>query len=123
MLLFPVFPDVRVWIVLQLVSGIMLGHFYIVTEAWLNHFADESLRARVTAIYGILPAVGYAIGAGIYTLVGFRGVAPFVAAAMAMTAGLVPLVLMPGARVTSLLVVRDACGRRRAWYLGYSESL
>jgi len=110
MLLFPVFPNVRVWIVLQLVSGIMLGHFYIVTEAWLNHFADESLRARVTAIYGILPAVGYAIGAGIYTLVGYRGVAPFAAAAIAMAAGLVPLLLMPG-NAGDIVVG----GERRMW--------
>jgi MFS family permease len=110
MLLFPVFPDARSWIVLQLVSGVMLGHFYIVTEAWLNHFADESLRARVTAIYGILPAVGYVIGAAIYTLVGFRGVAPFVAAATAMAAGLVPLLLMRG--TAGEIVVG---GEKRMW--------
>jgi MFS family permease len=110
MLLFPVFPDVRVWIVLQLVIGIMLGHFYIVTETWLNHFADESLRARVTAIYGILPAIGYAIGAGIYTLVGFRGIAPFVAVAAAMTASLIPLLLMP-ARAGDIVIGSE----RRMW--------
>lgn len=37
----------------------MRGDFYKVTEAWLNHFTDESLRAR-----------DYAVGAGIYTLCG-----------------------------------------------------
>jgi MFS family permease len=96
LLLFPVLPDVRIWIVLQLVNGAVLGHFYLVTEAWLNHFTEEALRARVTAIYGILPAIGYAIGAGIYTLVGFRGSAPFIAAAAAMAVGLVPLLLLRG---------------------------
>lgn len=96
-LLFPVFPNVWAWIALQLVGGAVLGHFFLVMEAWLNHFSSESMRARMTAIYGILPAVGYAIGAAIYSGIGFTGSAPFVAAAVAMTAGLVPLLLLRSA--------------------------
>jgi MFS family permease len=97
LLLFPVFPNVWVWIALQLVTGAVLGHFFLVTEAWLNHFSGESIRSRVTAIYGILPAIGYAVGAAIYSYVGFKGSLPFVAAAAAMAIGLMPLLLLRGA--------------------------
>jgi MFS family permease len=110
LLLFPVLPDARVWIVLQLVNGAVLGYFYLVTEAWLNHFTGEGLRARATAIYGILPAIGYAIGAGIYTVVGFGGCAPFVAASTAMAIGLVPLLLLRGTRGDAIIG-----GERRLW--------
>jgi MFS family permease len=110
LLLFPVLPDVRLWIILQLVNGAVLGLFYLVTEAWLNHFTGEGHRARTTAIYGILPAIGYAIGAGVYTLVGFQGFAPFAAAATAMAVGLVPLLLLRGTRGDAIIG-----GEKRLW--------
>ena len=43
--LFPLFPYDWAWIVLQIVSGATLGHFSLITEAWLNLFSTE--RSRV----------------------------------------------------------------------------
>ena len=40
------------------------------------------------ALYGALPAVGYVIGVGAFTVVGYDGYAPFVAAAGALALGL-----------------------------------
>ena len=94
--LLPVFPYDGVWVALQIVGGATLGHFSLITEAWLNLFSRESSRARVTSLYGILPAVGYVIGAGIYALVGYRGYAPFLSASVAMALGIVPVLLIPG---------------------------
>lgn len=93
--LFPLVPYDWAWIALQVLTGAMLGHFSLVTEAWLNLFASERTRARVTSLYGILPAIGYAIGAAIYALVGYRGYAPFVAGSLAMAVGVVPILLIP----------------------------
>ncbi len=61
--LFPFFSSDWSWIVLQIVGGATLGHFSLITEAWLNLFASDRIRGRVMALYGILPAVGYALGA------------------------------------------------------------
>jgi MFS family permease len=94
-LAFPVLPNIWAWIALQLISGVLLGFFYLVIEAWLNHFSTDSFRGRLAAIYGIVPAVGYSIGAGVYPLVGSRGCAPFIAAAIAAGAGTVPLLRVP----------------------------
>ena len=69
--LFPLFPSDWTWILLQILTGATLGHFSLITEAWLNLFSTEGARARVTSLYGILPAVGYALGAGIYALIGY----------------------------------------------------
>jgi MFS family permease len=93
--LFPLVPYDWAWIVLQILTGAMLGHFSLVTEAWLNLFAGERTRARVTSLYGILPAVGYALGAAIYALVGYRGYAPFLAGSVAMVLGVLPVLFIP----------------------------
>jgi MFS family permease len=93
--LFPLMPYDWAWIVLQILTGAMLGHFSLVTEAWLNLFASERTRARVTSLYGILPAIGYALGAAIYALVGYRGYAPFLAGSVAMALGVLPVLFIP----------------------------
>lgn len=94
MSLLPLVPYDWAWIILQIVSGATLGHFSLITEAWLNIFSTERSRARVTSLYGILPAIGYALGAGIYALVGYQGYAPYVAASVVMAVGILPLLLI-----------------------------
>jgi MFS family permease len=93
--LFPLIPYDWAWVLLQIVSGATLGHFSLITEAWLNLFSTERSRARVTSLYGILPAIGYALGAAIYALVGYRGYAPYLAASAAMAVGIGPIILIP----------------------------
>ena len=93
--LFPVIPHDSAWIILQLVSGATLGHFSLITEAWLNLFSTELSRGRVTSLYGILPAIGYALGAGIYAVVGYQGAAPYLAASAGMAIGIFPILLIP----------------------------
>jgi MFS family permease len=93
--LFPLIPYDWAWVVLQILTGATLGHFSLITEAWLNLFSIERSRARVTSLYGILPAIGYALGAGIYALVGYRSYAPYLAASVAMAIGILPILLIP----------------------------
>ncbi len=93
--LFPLVPYDSAWIVLQIVSGATLGHFSLITESWLNIFSTEHARGRVTSLYGILPAIGYALGAGVYGFVGFRGYAPYAAASGAMALAILPILLIP----------------------------
>jgi len=93
--LFPLLPYDWAWIVLQIVSGATLGHFSLITESWLNVFSTERSRGRVTSLYGILPAIGYALGAGVYALIGYRGYAPYLAASATMAIGCVPILLIP----------------------------
>lgn len=93
--LFPLFPSDWAWVFLQIVGGATLGHFSLITETWLNLFSTERARARMTSLYGIVPAVGYALGAGIYVLVGYKGSAPFLVASAAMAVGIFPILLIP----------------------------
>jgi MFS family permease len=101
--LFPLFPNDWAWIILQLLTGATIGHFSLITEAWLNLFSTERARARVTSLYGIFPAIGYAMGAGIYILVGYRGYVPFVCASAVLAVGVVPILLIPNAAADIVL--------------------
>jgi MFS family permease len=93
--LFPLFPSDWSWLVLQVLSGATLGHFSLITEAWLNLFSTENTRGRVLSLYTILPVIGYGIGTAIYVLVGYHGYAPFVWSSIAMAAGFIPIVFIP----------------------------
>jgi MFS family permease len=93
--LFPLVPYDGAWILLQILAGATIGHFSLITEAWLNLFSNERTRARVTSLYGVLPAIGYVVGAGIYSWTGYRGYTPFIAASSAMALAIVPVILIP----------------------------
>jgi MFS family permease len=93
---FPLFRNIVAWTVLQVLSGFLLGHFYVVTEAWLNLFSTDVTRGRTTAIYGIVPAAGYLVGSQIYAQIGFRGYTPFLVSAAIVALGLAPLLSVRG---------------------------
>ena len=114
--LFPVVPRDGAWIVLQLATGALLGHFALVTEAWLNLFASEDTRARVTSLYGIVPAMGYALGAAVYALLGPRGYAPYLASSVSMVLGMLSLLPIPGEAADVVLGGEERLGHafRRA---------
>ncbi len=93
--LFPLFPYDGAWIVLQLICGTALGHFSLVTEAWAQSVLERAHAGSDHVPIRILPALGYAMGAGIYSWVGYRGHAAFLAAAFAMALGIIPVLLVP----------------------------
>jgi len=62
MLLFPLWPDVYVWIGLRLLLGIALAGVYVATEIWLNRMLTAANRGRFFAFYGLAIAVGMMVG-------------------------------------------------------------
>ncbi|HEV2702941.1 MAG TPA: MFS transporter [Steroidobacteraceae bacterium] len=92
--LFPLVPNDWAWIFLQIVTGAMLGHFSLITTAWLNLFASDQTRARLLSLYGVVPAIGYALGAAFYAFVGYRGYAPYLASSAALVLGVLPVLLI-----------------------------
>ncbi len=79
-----------VWFVLSLLHGITGGVPWVVSEIWVNVAVDEKRRGRVMSFYGMLVALGMALGPLVLQVVGVYGPAPFLTAA-----GLALLVAVP----------------------------
>ena len=95
MLLFPLMPNDRVWLFLLLLTGSVYGLFSVATTTWISVGSHEGSLARAGAVYGVITATSYAGSGALFALTGNSGSRPFVIAASAMAASVLPLVYLP----------------------------
>jgi MFS family permease len=89
--------NLGLWFVLGLLSGVVGGVPWVVSEIWINLVVEEGRRGRAVAVYSTLIALGLAAGPLVLQLVGVYGPRPFlVNAALGL---LVILPLLPGWRL------------------------
>ena len=69
------------WGILTFLHGVVGGVPWVVSEIWLNTVVDESRRGRVMGIYGMMVAIGLALGPLSLQVTGVYGPVPFLAAA------------------------------------------
>lgn len=69
-LLFPAAPFLWIWFPLRAALGAMSETLFVVSEAWLNHLANEVSRGRMIAIYMTALSCGTALGPALLALVG-----------------------------------------------------
>jgi MFS family permease len=69
------------WGLLTFLHGIVGGVPWVVSEIWMNTVVDESRRGRVMGVYGMMVAIGMAIGPLVLQVTGVYGPTPFLAAA------------------------------------------
>ena len=50
-LLYPLWPNVVLWLALRFFSGVALAIAYMVIESWLNDQSDNSTRGQILSIY------------------------------------------------------------------------
>ncbi len=62
--------------------GIVGGVPWVVSEIWMNRVVDERRRGRVMGIYGMMVAIGIALGPLVLQVTGVYGPLPFLAAAI-----------------------------------------
>ena len=82
--------DVGLWFVLSLLSGVVGGVPWVVSEIWINLVVEEGRRGRAVAVYSTLIALGLAAGPLVLQLVGVYGPRPFL-----VNAALGLLVILP----------------------------
>src|SRR5476651_75435 len=69
------------WGILTFLHGVVGGVPWVVSEIWMNTVVDESRRGRVMGVYGMMVAIGMAIGPLVLQVTGVYGPTPFLAAA------------------------------------------
>lgn len=61
-LVYPIFIDPYVWLILRILVGFSFAGLYIVCESWLNDRATNETRGQVLSIYLIIAMGGYGVG-------------------------------------------------------------
>lgn len=90
-LLFPLSRDPIVWALFQFLLGLTFGHFWIVSEAWINALATSERRGLTTSIYVVSIALGGSLGPLLIRVIGYEGMAPFLLCSASLVLGAAPV--------------------------------
>ncbi|MGF6353961.1 MFS family permease [Paenibacillus sp. 4624] len=93
LVLFPYFPDIKIWFVLRLIVGIGDSALHYAAQLWVLLVTTPEKRGRYISLYGMSYGLGFSIGPLGIKLLGFGDAVPFLVLFLGMAAVLI-LVLM-----------------------------
>ena len=91
LLLLPAIPNVYAWFPIRFLLGMAIEVLLITCDVWVNQVVVEKTRGRVIGIYGFVLTGGFAVGPLIINVTGIEGWAPFIAGAVIIGLGALPL--------------------------------
>lgn len=109
-LIFPVFPNVYLWIVLRLLCGLTLAIAFMVIESWLNDQSDNSNRGRILSAYIIVANVATMAGQLMVNVADPAGPILFGIVTILLCLAVVPLALTPTAEPSPIPTARLELG-------------
>ncbi|MBY0204874.1 MFS transporter [Paenibacillus cucumis (ex Kampfer et al. 2016)] len=93
LILFPYFPDIKIWFVLRLIVGIGDSALHYAAQLWVLLVTAPEKRGRYISLYGMSYGLGFSIGPLGIKLLGYGDAVPFLVLFVGMAAVLI-LVLM-----------------------------
>ncbi|MBN8534749.1 MAG: MFS transporter [Rhizobiales bacterium] len=87
-------PGFFVWSAFRFVLGGSIGTLFVLSEYWIASGADPARRGIVMGAYSTALGMGFAIGPMLLSLTGTTGALPYVATAVVILTGAVPLLLI-----------------------------
>ncbi|WP_434750784.1 MFS transporter [Paenibacillus amylolyticus] len=93
LILFPYFPDIKIWFVLRLIVGIGDSALHYAAQLWVLLVTTPEKRGRYISLYGMSYGLGFSIGPLGIKLLGYGDAVPFLVLFAGMAAVLI-LVLM-----------------------------
>ncbi len=94
-LLYPLWPNVFLWLLLRFFSGAALAIAYMVIESWLNDQSDNTTRGRVLSIYIIVANVTTMAGQLLVNVASTAGQTLFALVTFLLCLTVVPVALTP----------------------------
>ena len=91
LLSFKAIPNVWAWFPLRYIAGATINSMFIVGEVWIMSMANANARGRTVAIFSIALSGGFALGPALLMVTGTQGWLPFVAGAVVLSLGIIPL--------------------------------
>lgn len=101
MLAFKLLPNFYAWMVLRFVLGMAINGIHIVGEPALQAVVPANLRGRIMGVFSGVTVLGYAMGPTLLSVTGNQGWLPYVAAAVLIAMGALPL-LAAGADIPNV---------------------
>ncbi len=105
-LLYPLWPNVFLWLVLRFFSGVALAVAYMVIESWLNDQSDNSTRGQVLSIYIIVANVTTMAGQLLVNVASTAGPTLFALVTFLLCLTVVPIALTPTSEPTPIPTAR-----------------
>ncbi len=96
LLAFKAIPSFPVWFPLRFVFGATLCILFAVSEFWINAVAPPGRRGLIMGIYATALSIGAALGPIILSVTGTTGWPPYVAGAVVLCLGAIPILLANG---------------------------
>ena len=93
----PFFPNITSWLFLRFFIGVGATGIWLMSEIWINGYANDKNRGKIIAIYSSLLSAGFIIGVLLVSIIGIESNIAFYAAA-----GIVAMAAIPMWNITPL---------------------
>lgn len=96
LLSFKAVPSFILWFPLRFIFGGALCVLFVVSEFWINAVAPPHRRGLIMGIYATALSIGAALGPVMLSILGSTGWTPYVAGALVLLAGALPILFARG---------------------------
>ncbi len=93
----PFFPNITSWLFLRFFIGVGATGIWLMSEIWINGYANDKNRGKIIAIYSSLLSAGFIIGVLLVSIIGIESNIAFYVAA-----GIVAMAAIPMWNITPL---------------------
>lgn len=93
MILYPVLPNMWVWIAGRVIIGFCFSGVYVTAESWLNNAADNTNRGKALSLYMIVQMIGIIAAQGLIQVGDPGGYEAFIIASILVSISFAPILL------------------------------
>ena len=77
----PLFPDLFSWFILRFLLGAGATGIWVLSEVWINSFAEDHNRGKIIGAYSALLSLGFIVGVLMFSVIGVESNTAFYLAA------------------------------------------
>ena len=87
----PLFPDVFSWFILRFLLGAGGTGIWLLSEVWINGFAEDHNRGKIIGAYSALLSLGFIVGVLMFSVIGVESNTAFYLAAGFVLVAAIPI--------------------------------
>jgi len=92
----PLFPDLFSWFILRFLLGAGATGIWVLSEVWINSYAEDHNRGKIIGVYSALLSLGFIIGVLMFSVIGIEDNRAFYLAAVFVIIAAIPIWTMSG---------------------------